>query len=80
MRWIPVEEWRRKIITNPPNRPRDDRRMHEGDKPGLGEKRERGEQEDVALERDRETSEESSTTDRSQESALGGDVATRSKA
>jgi hypothetical protein len=67
-------------MTNPPNRPRDDRRMHEGDKPGLGEKRERGEQEDVALERDRETSEESSTTDRSQESALGGDVATRSKA
>jgi hypothetical protein len=80
MRWIPVEEWRRKIMTNPPNRPRDDRRMHEGDKPGLGEKRERGDQEDVALERDRETSEESSTTDRSQESALGGDVATRSKA
>lgn len=67
-------------MTNPPNRPRDDRRMHEGDKPGLGEKQERGEQEDVALERDRETSEESSTTDRSQESALGGDVATRSKA
>ena len=67
-------------MTNPLNRPRDDRRMHEGDKPGLGEKRERGEQEDVALERDRETSEESSTTDRSQESALGGDVATRSKA
>ena len=67
-------------MTNPPNRPRDDRRMHEGDKPGLGEKRDRGEQEDVALERDRETSEESSTTDRSQESALGGDVATRSKA
>lgn len=67
-------------MTNPPNRPRDDRRMHEGDKPGLGEKRELGEQEDVALERDRETSEESSTTDRSQESALGGDVATRSKA
>ncbi len=67
-------------MTNPPNRPRDDRRMHEGDKPGLGEKRERGDQEDVALERDRETSEESSTTDRSQESALGGDVATRSKA
>lgn len=67
-------------MTNPPNRPRDDRRMHEGDKPGLSEKRERGEQEDVALERDRETSEESSTTDRSQESALGGDVATRSKA
>ncbi len=67
-------------MTNPPNRPRDDRRMHEGDKPGLGEKRERGEQEDVALERDRETSEESPTTDRSQESALGGDVATRSKA
>jgi len=65
-------------MTNPPNRPRDDRRMHEGEKPGLGEKRERGEQEDLKLERDRD--EESSTTDRHQESALGGDVATRSKA
>lgn len=30
-------------MTNPPNRPRDDRRMLEGEKPGLDEKRERGE-------------------------------------
>ena len=67
-------------MTNPPNRPRDDRRMHEGEKPGLGEKRDRGEQEEVALDRDRDEADESSTTDRSQESALGGDVATRSKA
>jgi len=67
-------------MTNPPNRPRDDRRMHEGEKPGLGEKRERGEQEEVALDRDPDRSEEPSTTDRRQESALGGDVATRSKA
>jgi hypothetical protein len=65
-------------MTNPPNRPRDDRRMHEGEKPGLGEKRQRGEQEEVAL--DRKDSGEPSTTDREQESALGGDVATRSKA
>jgi len=65
-------------MTNPPNRPRDDRRMHEGEKPGLGEKKERGQQEEVAL--DRDASDESSTTDREQESALGGDVATRSKA
>jgi len=67
-------------MTNPPNRPRDDRRMHKGEKPGLGEKRERGEQEEVRLDRDRDAGEESSTTDREQESALGGDVATRSKA
>jgi hypothetical protein len=65
-------------MTNPPNRPRDDRRMHEGEKPGLGEKRERGEQEEVKL--DSNASDEPSTTDREQESALGGDVATRSKA
>ena len=65
-------------MTNPPNRPRDDRRMHEGEKPGLGEKKERGEQDELAL--DREEAGESSTTDREQESALGGDVATRSKA
>ena len=65
-------------MTNPPNRPRDDRRMHEGEKPGLGEKKERGEQEEVKL--DRDASDEPSTTDREQESALGGDVATRSKA
>jgi len=65
-------------MTNPPNRPRDDRRMHEGEKSGLGEKRERGKQEEVDLERKPE-SEESSTRDRHQESALGGEVATRSK-
>jgi hypothetical protein len=67
-------------MTNPPNRPRDDRRMHEGEKPGLGEKRERGEQEEVALDRDADRSEKPSTADRHQESAFGGDVATRSKA
>jgi len=67
-------------MTNPPNRPRDDRRMHEGEKPGLGEKRDRGEQEEVALDRDPDRSEESLTTNRHQESALGGDVATRSTA
>ena len=44
-------------MTNPPNRPRDDRRMHEGEKPGIGEKRERGEQEEVRLDRDRDESE-----------------------
>jgi hypothetical protein len=65
-------------MTNPPNRPRDDRRMHEGEKPGLGDKKERSKQEEVTL--DHDASDESSTTDREQESALGGDVATRSKA
>jgi hypothetical protein len=65
-------------MTNPPNRPRDDRRMHEGEKPGLGDKKERGKQEEVTL--DHDASDESSTTDREQESPLGGDVATRSKA
>ena len=65
-------------MTNPPNRPRDDRRMHEGEKPGLGEKRERGGQDVVELER--EQPEKSSTIDRDQESAPGGDVATGSKA
>jgi hypothetical protein len=65
-------------MTNPPNRPRDDRRMHEGEKPGLGDKKERGKQEEVTL--DHDASDESSTTDREQQSALGGDVATRSKA
>jgi hypothetical protein len=74
------ETSRRAVMTNPPNRPRDDRRMHEGEKPGIGEKRERGEQEEVRLDRDRDESGESSTTDREQESALGGDVANRSKA
>ena len=63
-------------MTNPPNRPRDDRRMHEGEKPGLGEKRKPGRQEEVELEREEEVG---STTDRHQESALGGDVATRSR-
>lgn len=66
-------------MTNPPNRPRDDRRMHEGEKPGLGEKKERGDQEEVALEREPDE-DVSSTIDRGQESAIGGDVATRSKA
>ena len=66
-------------MTNPPNRPRDDRRMHEGEKPGLAGKIERGDQEQVELEREPE-GEQSSTADRDQESALGGDVATRSKA
>ena len=65
-------------MTNPPNRPRDDRRMHEGEKPGLSEKTARGHQEQVDL--DRGGDEESSTTERCQDSALGGDVATRSKA
>ena len=68
------------MMTNPPNRPRDDRRMHEGEKPGLGEKRERGEQEEVKLDREQEESGDSAATDRSQESVLGGDVATSSKA
>ena len=66
-------------MTNPPNRPRDDRRMHEGEKPGLSDKIERGDQETVELDRKPEE-DQSSTTDREQESALGGDVATRSKA
>ena len=67
-------------MNNPPNRPRDDRRMHEGDKPGIGEKRQKGEQEEVRLERERDDPGKSPTTNREQESALGGDVATRSKA
>ena len=66
-------------MTNPPNRPRDDRRMHEGDRPGLSKQRDRGDQEQVELEREGE-GERSSTAVREQESALGGDVATRSKA
>jgi len=66
-------------MTNPPNRPRDDRRMHEGEKPGLSGKIERGDQEQVDLEQD-DAQDTSSTSDREQESALGGDVATRSKA
>jgi len=66
-------------MTNPPNRPRDDRRMHEGEKRGLTGKVERGDQEEVELDRD-EAEEVSSTADRHQQSALGGDVATRSKA
>jgi hypothetical protein len=66
-------------MTNPPNRPRDDRRMHEGEKPGLSGKIERGDQEPVDLEQD-DAQDTSSTSDREQESALGGDVATRSKA
>ena len=66
-------------MTNPPNRPRDDRRMHEGEKPGLSGKIERGDQQAVELDREGDE-EKSSTTDRNQDSALGGDVATRSKA
>lgn len=66
-------------MTNPPNRPRDDRRMHEGDRPGLSKQKDRGDQETIELDRD-ETGERSSTADRRQESALGGDVAARSKA
>ena len=65
-------------MTNPPNRPRDDRRMHEGEKPGLSDKIDRSRQETVELDRD-EAKEGSSTADRRQESALGGDIATRSK-
>ena len=78
MKRFPAEK-QEKTMTNPSNRPRDDRRMHEGEKPGLGEKTERGDQEEVALEREPDE-EVSSTIDRKQESALGGDVATRSKA
>ena len=66
-------------MTNPPNRPRDDRRMHEGEKPGLSEKHPRGDQDEVKLDREKE-GEANSTAHREQESALGGDVATRSKA
>ena len=66
-------------MTNPPNRPRDDRRMHEGEKPGLGERINRAKQDEETPEREGEK-EISSTTDREQESVLGGDVATRSKA
>ena len=66
-------------MTNPPNRPRDDRRMHEGEKPGLSKKVDRGDQETVELDHE-DAGERSSTADRHQESALGGDVATRSEA
>ena len=67
-------------MSNPQNRSRDDRRMHEGEKPGLSEKHPRGDQEPVELERADGADEASATTDREQESALGGNVATRSKA
>ena len=53
--------------------------MHEGEKPGLGERINRANQDEETPEREREE-EISSTTDREQESALGGHVATRSKA
>jgi len=66
-------------MTNPPNRPRDDRRMHEGEKPGLSKQKDCGDQETVQLDRE-DGGEPSSTADRHQESALGGEVATRSKA
>ena len=66
-------------MTNPPNRPRDDRRMHEGEKPGLSKKVDRGDQETVELDHE-DAGERNSTADRHQEIALGGDVATRSKA
>jgi hypothetical protein len=65
-------------MTNPPNRPRDDRRMHEGEKPGLPKQKNRGDQETIEL--DHEERERSSTADRHQESVLGGEVATRSGA
>jgi len=65
-------------MANPPNRPRDDRRMHEGEKPGLSDKIDRGHQDRIELDPD-DSKETSPTTDRRQESALGGDVATRSK-
>ena len=66
-------------MTNPPDRPRDDRRMHEGDKKGLGGTANKARQEDVTPERERDSG-DTSTTERSQPSALGGDVATRSNA
>ena len=67
-------------MTNPPNQPRDDRRKHEGDGKGVGEKVNEAKQDDVTPERERNPSGDSSTVDRSQPSALGGEVATRSNA
>lgn len=66
-------------MNKPPNRQRDDRRMHECDKPGLGVKVNDASQDDVRPARDADPSGESSTTDRDQPSALDGDVATRSR-
>lgn len=65
----------------------DDRRMHEGDKPGLAPERGHERHEDTVAEGDNIGREEAeaggsggadSVTDREQPSALGGDVATRS--
>ena len=63
----------------------DDRRMHEGRSRSLDdreprEERQARDQETIIGTGERREDEMTSTTDREQESALGGDVATRSKA
>lgn len=40
-------------MTNPPDQPRDDRRMHEGRKPGLAEPEHQGETETLDRKKDR---------------------------
>ena len=62
-------------MTNPPNQPRDDRRMHEGDKKGVGEKVNEARQDDVTP-----GEPEQGSTERAQPSPLEEDVEVRSNA
>ncbi len=68
-------------MTNPPNQPRDDRRMHEGEKKGVGADVNEAKQEVVTPELgEREPEPAKGHTERAQPSPLEEEVTTRSNA
>ena len=60
-------------MTNPPDTPRDDRRMHEGEKKGLGGSVNHARQDEVRSGRDEIESTDGSDTSRYQKNSFGGD-------
>ena len=62
-------------MTNPPDRPRDDRRMHEGRKPGLDEPENQGEETATLEQRDTEATADA-VPDHPEPSANRGDPGT----
>ena len=58
-------------MTNPPDTPRDDRRMHEGEKKGFGGSVNHARQDEVTSDRDEIESTDGSETSRYQKNSLG---------
>ena len=67
-------------MTNPPDKPRDDRRMHEGEKKGLGGSVNHARQDEVRSDRDEIESTDGSDTSRYQTNSFGGDTPSTSRA